>query len=111
MRFGRDCVERGRRCPNADLGKSPWLSAAPPRLLNLLLTAQKKKKGGGNKTCCPLLWGLGAGLLSFLKCLYPFVPFLRSLSTGRLSHFGSWVVFRKLRRQTRFYEIHMNVLL
>lgn len=51
--------------------QSPWLSAAPLRLLNLLLTAGNQE---GGRLCSSLVWGLDAGLLSFRKSAFTLCP-------------------------------------
>lgn len=61
--------------------QSPWLSAAPLRLLNLLLTAGNEE---GGRRCSSLVWGLDAGLLSFRKSAFTLRPLPQLL--GNESH-------------------------
>lgn len=69
---GRQSPGLGEQLPGEVWAQSPWLPAAPLRLLNLLLTAGKQ---GGRRRRLFLLWGPDAALLSFPTSAFALVPF------------------------------------
>lgn len=49
---GQQSPGLGERLPGEVWAQSPWLPAAPLRLLNLLLTAGNREGGEGGRSCC-----------------------------------------------------------
>ena len=86
----REALASGSSLLGEVWAQSPWLAAAPLRLLNLLLTAGKTGREEDLAVPCCGAWVLVSSPSERVPS--PFIPFPRSLRKGRLS-LGSWLGF------------------